>query len=141
MKNLTPVTTKVVNNMNVIFDAEGAAIGEMVNTDLANIVVSALNNNADLKNQIKDNAIMHVREIDALRNPWISVDDRLPEMLRSVLISITNDMTDEHVSEAIHQMDGEFLLSAELATRRVNARACVGVTHWMPLPEHQKPNN
>ena len=66
---------------------------------------------------------------------WINVEDRLPEMLQSVLISITNDMTDGSVSEAMHQMDGEFLLRAELATRRVNARACVGVTHWMPLPE------
>lgn len=67
VENLTPVTTKIVSNMNVLFDGEGAPIGEMVTTEIANITVKALNENADLKNQIKDNAIMHVREIDKLR--------------------------------------------------------------------------
>ena len=66
---------------------------------------------------------------------WISVKDELPRMVQNVLVSITNDMTDGGVSEAIHQIDGEFLLPAELATRRMEARPCVGVTHWMPLPE------
>ena len=66
---------------------------------------------------------------------WISVEDRLPKMIQNVLISITNDMTDGSVSEAIHQTGGEFLLPVEIATRRMGARPCVGVTHWMPLPE------
>lgn len=68
MKINTPVTTRIVTNMNVIFDADNAAIGEMINTNLANAVVLDLNENTDLKNQIKDNAIMHVREVWALRN-------------------------------------------------------------------------
>lgn len=70
-----------------------------------------------------------------IMNNWISVKDRLPEMVRNVLVSITNDTTDGSVCEVIHQIDGEFLLPAELATRRMKARPCVGVTHWMPLPE------
>lgn len=64
---------------------------------------------------------------------WISVKDELPRMLQSVLVSITNECTDGLVCEAMHQMDGEFVCPCEIATRRM--RACVGVTHWMSLPE------
>jgi len=72
---------------------------------------------------------------------WISVRDRLPEMVQSVLVSVTNDVADGSVSEAIHQIDGEFLSISEIAARGINARACVGVTHWMPLPEPPELNN
>ena len=47
-------------------------------------------------------------------------------------------MNDGAVSEAIPQTDGEFLPIAEIAARRFSARPCVGVTHWMPLPEPPK---
>ena len=65
---------------------------------------------------------------------WISVRDSLPEQLANVLVHIKNDATDGSVSEVVFLM-GEFIDRVELQINRLDARACVGVTHWMPLPE------
>lgn len=66
------------------------------------------------------------------QSQWISVDDELPEVLQKVITSITNDSVEGLVSEAVHQMEGEFICVGEIASRRM--RPSVGVTHWMPLP-------
>ena len=67
-------------------------------------------------------------EIEKLRNPWISVDDALP-----------NHETVVFVVGATHEP-----ISAELRGRGINWFAydsndwIVGVTHWMPIPEVNK---
>lgn len=66
---------------------------------------------------------------------WISVEDRLPGLLDTVLVCITNEQTESVVCEAMFQYGDEFITPVELVRHRFGARPCVGVTHWMPLPE------
>jgi hypothetical protein len=71
----------------------------------------------------------------APQSEWISVKDELPEPVKTVLVNIVNDATDGSVFEAIHQIDGDFLLKDDLLLKGLAANPCVYVTHWMPMPE------
>jgi hypothetical protein len=77
----------------------------------------------------------------APQSEWISVDDYLPDPIKTVLVTIINDATDGTVLEAIHQIDGDFLLQADLILKGLAAKPCAYVTHWMPLPLPPKESN
>jgi hypothetical protein len=69
------------------------------------------------------------------KTEWISVKDRLPKVLQSVLVSLSNKkQTGELVHSGIfwHKkfcIDGDNSISQKLSK---------DVTHWMPLPEPPK---
>ena len=119
----------------------------MLFTNAAQEVGKLQAENADLQDKLEDEGFVLVMgrdeqdELERLREEnaelkkqgeWVSVDDELPEMLQKVITSITNDSVEGLVSEAVHQMEGEFICVGEIASRRM--RPSVGVTHWMPIP-------
>ena len=68
-------------------------------------------------------------EIEALRNPWISVKDRLPE---------------QHTDVICHSQfgaigTGYLITTSEWSGWEMRQIGSCAVTHWMPLPTPPKP--
>lgn len=85
-------------------------------------------NNAD-RDEIAEEVLLQMPTIDpeSLRPKWISVEDRLPEVGRSV---IAFNAHAKCAAEAVYKGDGKFLQFRWAARLQEQE-----VTHWMPPPE------
>ena len=80
-----------------------------------------------------------VKELDQLRNPWISVEDRLPEKTRN--LSPFPDEYDEKVVLVINKQGGKRLAYRDYEgvwrddyTCTIVNQNYARITHWMPIP-------
>ena len=76
---------------------------------------------------IMDEACALKTELDKLRNPWISVEERLPKVGEFVFVSLANG----YVCRGVLYDDVEEIWY-------VDEYGIVDVTHWMPIPELKK---
>ena len=82
-------------------------------------------------------------EIEALRNPWISVHDRLPENDDTVFVMLDYYQADMDGPDVVGlSSSGEYdtgsLVDGAVLADHFNDDD-VDVTHWMPLPSQTKP--
>jgi hypothetical protein len=82
-------------------------------------------------------------EIEALRNPWISVHDRLPENDDTVFVMLDYYQADMDGPDVVGlSSSGEYdtgsLFDGAVLADHFNDDD-VDVTHWMPLPSQTKP--
>ena len=82
-------------------------------------------------------------EIEALRNPWISVHDRLPENDDTVFVMLDYYQADMDGPDVVGlSSSGEYdtgsLVDGAVLADHFNDDD-VDVTHWMPLPTPPKP--
>ena len=110
----------------------------LIKTDTGDIVFAPPLTPADYLSRItkleSDNAAIRA-EIDALKNPWISVEDRLPEEHVMVLIlTVDNEIMQRQLDYMLSDLSAwswcddnlEYSLAGWL------------VTHWMPIPQPPK---
>ena len=103
------------------------------------------------ENTLKDYARANVEhhtaakdaEIEALRNPWISVHDRLPENDDTVFVMLDYYQADMDGPDVVGlSSSGEYdtgsLVDGAVLADHFNDDD-VDVTHWMPLPSQTKP--
>lgn len=82
-------------------------------------------------------------DIEALRNPWISVHDRLPENDDTVFVMLDYYQADMDGPDVVGlSSSGEYdtgsLVDGAVLADHFNDDD-VDVTHWMPLPSQTKP--
>ena len=91
------------------------------------------NDNKDLEQALacaEDVVDAQKKELDQLRNPWISVEDRLPDIGQKV-ITITNKgklLLVARTTQPPHKEEGGWRWEHYVGK----------VTHWMPIPELKK---
>lgn len=70
------------------------------------------------------------KELDQLHNPWISVEDRLPEEREIINSAVSVDVL-------VHTKEGWCTIG--YYNHELNKWRAIGnVTHWMPIPELRK---
>lgn len=82
---------------------------------------------------------VYEQELDKLRNPWISVEDRLPEEFQMVIVRMQGGSVDSAI-----YTNGAFERNLQLKFGMKDNGCTViswqqkftsNITHWMPIPE------
>jgi hypothetical protein len=84
-------------------------------------------------------------EIEKLRNPWVSVEDRLPEngemvFTRSIIKTEGGGKCVEDEQFLVQQFIGKWISDNryQQTFRGITFNAINNVTHWMPIPQIKK---
>lgn len=74
-------------------------------------------------------------ENNKLRNPWISVEDRLPEEGQAVIVRLAFG-AGNHAT--CNYSNGQFVWALGIETSNINIQSRLelpAITHWMPIPK------
>jgi len=78
------------------------------------------------------------KELDQLRNPWISVKEMLPDEGQAVIVRLAFGAGNH---AACNYINGQFVWALCIETSNVNIQSRLklpAITHWMPIPQIEK---
>ena len=85
-----------------------------------------------------DREVELIAENDKLRNPWISVKERLPEEGQTVIVRLAFG-AGNHAT--CNYSNGQFVWALCIETSNINIQSSLklpAITHWMPIPQIEK---